>query len=358
MYTEEELKEKLLLTNCFNDNEWLDKYINLIINKSLVEKIKYKSAVHHIIPRHYFINENKNIDNSAKNLVYLYHEDHARAHLFLSLACKSPQLKQKNLSAMWFIISQAKTHYKKYVNDKSNINELLCYIDQLEKENLIVYLCPEKASQKVSNSTWYNNGEVEKYFSKNDIIPEGFTKGRLNSDFLKEIALDRVWLNNGSKQVHVKSYEVNEYLNNGYTYGMLDRGDAWRKNIKIAANNRSEEALNNLRTSKIKFHKEHPDFRNNGNFKPGESTHNKNRKAITNGKENHYIDINELSYWESLGFHLGQTQNKNKKVKVINNIDGTYKWISSASVDKYIALGYTIDYNAVGNTHKSKKDLK
>ena len=72
MYTEEELKEKLLLTNCFNDNEWLDKYINLIINKSLVEKIKYKSAVHHIIPRHYFINENKNIDNSAKNLVYLY----------------------------------------------------------------------------------------------------------------------------------------------------------------------------------------------------------------------------------------------------------------------------------------------
>ena len=48
------IKERLLATECFTDNEWLDSYVELISTNKLLEPIKYRSATHHIIPKHVF----------------------------------------------------------------------------------------------------------------------------------------------------------------------------------------------------------------------------------------------------------------------------------------------------------------
>lgn len=82
-----ELKEKLLSTNCFEDNEYLNQYCKLICDNQDQEKIKNKTSSHHIIPRCYFDIIGDDIDDSKFNLVNLYHKDHLIAHYYLVLSC-------------------------------------------------------------------------------------------------------------------------------------------------------------------------------------------------------------------------------------------------------------------------------
>ena len=52
--TELELKNKLLDTNAFIDNYWLDLYCTLIVYNLSTKKEKYKTQSHHIIPIAYY----------------------------------------------------------------------------------------------------------------------------------------------------------------------------------------------------------------------------------------------------------------------------------------------------------------
>ena len=67
-------KEKLLATNCFIDNEYLDEYLKLIDSSTA------GTEVHHILPRSYFKDLGISVDNSEQNLVQLSFADHCKAH--------------------------------------------------------------------------------------------------------------------------------------------------------------------------------------------------------------------------------------------------------------------------------------
>lgn len=82
------LKEKLLSLDIFKDNEWLDKYVNLIeLNKTRVKE-KFKTDLHHIVPRVYYTYNNLDIDNSEQNTINLLHKDHLYAHYYLAKCSK------------------------------------------------------------------------------------------------------------------------------------------------------------------------------------------------------------------------------------------------------------------------------
>ena len=70
-------KEKLLATNCFIDNEYLDTYLKLIDSSTT------GTEVHHILPRSYFKDLGISVDNSEQNLVRLSFADHCKAHWLL-----------------------------------------------------------------------------------------------------------------------------------------------------------------------------------------------------------------------------------------------------------------------------------
>ena len=94
MYT----KEYLLSTGYFIDNNYFNLYYNLICNSG-VQKEKFKTNMHHILPRHYFKKRNLKLDNSQDNIVTLLFKDHMLAHLYMS-GCTTGQDKYWNIYAI------------------------------------------------------------------------------------------------------------------------------------------------------------------------------------------------------------------------------------------------------------------
>lgn len=79
------LKQELIKTNCFDDNNYLDLYCSLIYENRNRKKEKYKTQKHHIIPKCYYKLNNLDINNDDNNLVNLYFKDHILAHYYLCL---------------------------------------------------------------------------------------------------------------------------------------------------------------------------------------------------------------------------------------------------------------------------------
>lgn len=118
------LKTILLETSVFINNEYLDKYIELILTKNVSSHIKFKTSSHHIIPVAYYKIVNKPINNDSTNLVILFNSDHVLAHYYLVLCTKDP-LYTKMLLAFNFMINEP----NKYKLDTNISNELLLNID-------------------------------------------------------------------------------------------------------------------------------------------------------------------------------------------------------------------------------------
>ena len=60
------IKNNLLQTQLFIDNDFLDKYLYLIILNLDTKKELHKTQKHHIIPRKAFKIKGENVDNSKK----------------------------------------------------------------------------------------------------------------------------------------------------------------------------------------------------------------------------------------------------------------------------------------------------
>lgn len=100
---QQNLKQKLLLTNYFIDNQYLDSYINLV-SENQVKKEAFKTQQHHIIPKTYFKHFKLAIDNSKDNLVELLYTDHVKAHWLLQ-KCTIGFLKRNNGYAIRFLVN-------------------------------------------------------------------------------------------------------------------------------------------------------------------------------------------------------------------------------------------------------------
>lgn len=97
--TKQELKDKLLRTDLFVDNSYLDQYIQLVYD--------YKTdaaytEIHHILQRNYYKYTNQQLDNSKSNTVRLAYKDHCKAHWLLYF-CTTGYLKQANEASIMYI---------------------------------------------------------------------------------------------------------------------------------------------------------------------------------------------------------------------------------------------------------------
>ena len=79
------LKKRLLSCGLVYDNEYLDKYVEIIETKSVPVKQIGIHNKHHIIPRFYFRTNRIPIDNSTENIANLLFRDHILAHYYLAL---------------------------------------------------------------------------------------------------------------------------------------------------------------------------------------------------------------------------------------------------------------------------------
>lgn len=88
------LKETLLNTGYFLNNEWLDAYCELVKTKGVTKSVSTEK--HHILQKAYFkLIMNTNGKDAKTNLVHLSFADHVRAHWFL-YKCTQKELKLSN----------------------------------------------------------------------------------------------------------------------------------------------------------------------------------------------------------------------------------------------------------------------
>lgn len=86
------MKESLLKIGLVVNNQFLEKYVELINQNKNTPKKKFETQKHHIIPKYYFKHNKLEIDNSKTNWVNLSHSNHLLAHYYLYL-CSSETYK-------------------------------------------------------------------------------------------------------------------------------------------------------------------------------------------------------------------------------------------------------------------------
>lgn len=179
----EQVKNKLLNIGCI-DNEYLQKYLDLILANSKTTKEKYKTNCHHILPRCYFKLLDLPVDNSKANLVNLSHKDHLLAHYYL-YSCATGKFKLLNSISF------------KYIETKSQL--------PVEKilENLDVYqqLCSDVKEQNSKVRLGKSNPHTKEWNKK---ISEA-NKGKKLSDETKQ-KLSKI--NRGKKLTGQALYNV------------------------------------------------------------------------------------------------------------------------------------------------------
>lgn len=168
----QELKFKLLFLKDFIDNEYLDKYCELIISNLETEKEQYKTEKHHIVPQCYYRLNKLKINNFKENIVYLGYIDHIWAHYYLAL-CTEKDLKYRLSIAFSHL-----TGNKKFL-EKENFNPEI---------DLPKYKEIKEEHSKGMSEYWKNVSEEDKLKFKEK---RRETYKKLGEDYQKEIALKR-----------------------------------------------------------------------------------------------------------------------------------------------------------------------
>ena len=122
-----QIKEQLMATNQIINNEYLNKYCNLISSNFTTKKVKFKTQQHHIIPRFIYKVLNKAVDNTKANIINLSYQDHCLAHYYLALCSKTSLGKYNNFIAVRHIIGQ-----KQLVTEQAFIESLPKYQELYE----------------------------------------------------------------------------------------------------------------------------------------------------------------------------------------------------------------------------------
>ena len=145
------LKQKLLNTGLFLDNEYLDEYINLVLSNNIT--IGYTEK-HHILQRNYFKKSGLPLDNSPDNLITLSYCDHCKAHWLLYF-CTTGYLKKANEASIRYIVEM----YKVLTGKDRNKFEFNDYDFQLLQSYMTSVVNDE-------NSRYWTEAEVD-YLKKN-----------------------------------------------------------------------------------------------------------------------------------------------------------------------------------------------
>lgn len=119
-------KEKLVNIGLVNDNEWLDKYIDILVKNEKTKKLVNYTQRHHIIPKYYFKYNGLEVDNSINNVVNLSIEEHVLAHYYLCM-CSSDTYKGYSYASINYILRHNNVKslptYEEFKLLLTNINE-------------------------------------------------------------------------------------------------------------------------------------------------------------------------------------------------------------------------------------------
>lgn len=309
--TQKDLKNKLLELKLCVNNKYLSKYVKLIINnKTNIKQRGYD--LHHIVPRYYYKNISKELDNTEDNLVYLSRADHILAHLYLCFCSYNDKYKGSNSTAVIRFLGQHKANGITYdledfiINHKEEINQISKINSEMQSKR------QTGTTQNISDKERERRRNLSKSLRQN----LGRTRIYYNNEYklVKEIELEKLLKLGAVIKGKPHTKESNEKNRKAHLGKPLPHTKEWNNNIGRSNKGKklSEECKDKISAS-LK-----------GNtIKCG---HIRGKIAINNGKtykyvlEEEFIDIYELQGWiRGTG---NKNSCKNKGLIRINNENG------------------------------------
>lgn len=171
-----------------------------------------------------------------------------------------------------------------------------------------------------SEFVWITDGKENRYVFYKDEIPLGFRRGRTICEKFANSNKGKIYIHNDEECILIPEDEIEKYIKSGWQRGMLDRGDAWRDNIRASMKNLSEDARKKRGMNFKRYYQENPHATNSTSFKKGMKTHNKGKISVTNGTTNKYIEEEMLEdfLYNNADWYRGNTQHHKRKEKDIN----------------------------------------
>lgn len=228
-----DIKEKLLKTTLFLDNQYLNKYCELIELNYRTKRQKFKTQKHHILPVIAFRLYNLDEENTSDNLVNLLYRDHILAHYYLALCSKDTEFKYKMIAAINFILGKAK-QMKLDANELKDFTLTLDYYQRLYEEakkhfaNKLRGTTHETSLETRQKISIKNRGKV--YVNKEGIVrsiyPEdlelfiknGWIRGNPNV-LNRNLHKGDIIIHKDTIEKYIKKEELEMYLNNGWSRG-------------------------------------------------------------------------------------------------------------------------------------------
>ena len=307
-------KEYLLGTGYYLNNEYFDKYVELLVTSEQQQVVKHITQQHHIIPRHYFTEKELPVDNSAQNIVILNYKDHMLCHLYLS-GCTEGRHRYWNLYSI-FYMSGKETFY--------DIEEMKQRIDATEFDRL--YEEAIKAAPNHRKGTKCSEETLRK-----------MSEARRNRP---SPSRGRIWVNNGEEDRMIYPQDLFLYEDEGYVLGRKYRHseetkkrigeygrtriitDEFREKMKISATNQvhTPEQIAKQKQTMKEYYKTHP-----GTFLGKHHTqeaNQKNREAhigrvfMNNGEIEKHVKPEEIQKYISEGFIKGRLK-RNKQLEYL-----------------------------------------
>ena len=298
-----QLKERLLNTGDFVDNEYLDKYVELIQANRDTKAISCKTNSHHIVPSYYYRHHNLPVDNSLQNRVNLVYRDHMLAHLYLS-GCTQGRDRYWNLYSIFMMSGQ------RYLLDDE-----LAFLESLDEyqklyEEAIAAAPNHRKGIKVSMETRKKMCDAQKGH-------KGTVKGK-------------IWINRDNINKAIFIEELESFLAQGWSRGrsVILSDEARAKMDAARRKPRSEEFCNKMREIALKQAPPSEDARKRQSEKM-KSYYSQNPNPFKGKKHTQEtLDRNRLA-------HLG---------KRYVNKDGVVKSITPEEISEYLAAGWSLGY--------------
>lgn len=282
----EQLKQTLIETCVLLDNEYLDKYVQLIHENAFTPKERFKTQRHHIIPRCFYQENGLKVNNDTSNLVNLLFKDHILAHCYLVLCSPETVFKYHNMVAVYHIanhrgydkitpkdLEEFQLAYEKsreicykynpmFIEEHKNYHDSVMRSQEVHNKlsaSMKAYRAEhpfsEEHRRKLSLSAKGNqkclgrkkiydaNGKI-KFVKEKDLekyLNEGWVEAKNKSVYgieehhsykkdinevkknLSDSHKGSRWVNNGVVQAQVKPEKLEYYLTNGFSYGMLKK---------------------------------------------------------------------------------------------------------------------------------------
>lgn len=309
------IKNKLLELDIFIENEYFNRYVDLISNAIGRQYIKSKTQKHHIVPRSYYKENNLPLDDTVDNKVNLFHYEHILAHWYLYKCAKTDYFIYANCYALLYMlrINNLPESEEDLITQAINYGEVytdFCHRQSLKYKGKSPGNKGKKVSpelrQKLSNAHKGKKRSEESLRKQSETLKNLWQtkwQNREISDEVKKRTSDSVkrliYIHKEDITKHIKPEELDTYLQDGWVLGTSDLfkekaskhfreynknrifTDETRKKMSEAAKNRDKSTYPRANKGKIR---------------------------ITDGSSRKFINSDELDYYINNGWRRDKKQ--------------------------------------------------